>query len=42
VIAVEPRTSVSAPGGCRVEDLPLVTAAGSERLTGVFPYGLVP
>jgi Xaa-Pro aminopeptidase len=42
VIAVEPGTSVSALGGCRVEDLLLVTADGSERLTGTFPYGLAP
>jgi Xaa-Pro aminopeptidase len=42
VIAVEPGTSVRELGGTRVEDLLLVTADGNERLTGSFPYGLVP
>jgi Xaa-Pro aminopeptidase len=42
VIAVEPGTSVRAFGGTRVEDLLLVTDDGNERLTGSFPYGLVP
>ena len=42
VIAVEPGTSVRELGGTRVEDLLLVTDDGSERLTGSFPYGLVP
>jgi Xaa-Pro aminopeptidase len=42
VIAVEPGTSVTAIGGCRVEDLLLVTPEGCERLTGAFPYDLVP
>jgi Xaa-Pro aminopeptidase len=42
VIAVEPGTSVRALGGTRVEDLLLVTDDGNERLTGSFPYGLVP
>ncbi|HEY1510799.1 MAG TPA: M24 family metallopeptidase [Solirubrobacteraceae bacterium] len=42
VIAVEPGTSVKAIGGTRVEDLLVVTDDGSERLTGSFPYGLVP
>jgi Xaa-Pro aminopeptidase len=42
VIAVEPGTSVREIGGTRVEDLLLVTDDGSERLTGSFPYGLVP
>jgi Xaa-Pro aminopeptidase len=42
VIAVEPGTSVMAIGGTRVEDLLVVTDDGSERLTGSFPYGLVP
>jgi len=42
VIAVEPGTSVREVGGTRVEDLLLVTDDGNERLTGAFPYGLVP
>jgi Xaa-Pro aminopeptidase len=42
VIALEPGTSVRALGGTRVEDLLLVTDDGNERLTGSFPYGLVP
>jgi Xaa-Pro aminopeptidase len=42
VIAVEPGTSVRQFGGTRVEDLLLVTDDGNERLTGSFPYGLVP
>ena len=42
VIAVEPGTSVREVGGTRVEDLLLVTDDGNERLTGSFPYGLVP
>ena len=42
VIAVEPGTSVREFGGTRVEDLLLVTDDGNERLTGSFPYGLVP
>ena len=42
VIAVEPGTSVREIGGTRVEDLLLVTDDGNERLTGSFPYGLVP
>ena len=42
VIAVEPGTSVRELGGTRVEDLLLVTDDGNERLTGSFPYGLVP
>lgn len=42
VIAVEPGTVVPGIGGARVEDLLIVTADGSERLTGAFPYGLVP
>jgi Xaa-Pro aminopeptidase len=42
VIAVEPGTSVRSIGGTRVEDLLLVTDDGNERLTGAFPYGLVP
>jgi Xaa-Pro aminopeptidase len=42
VIAVEPGTSVRELGGIRVEDLLLVTDDGNERLTGSFPYGLVP
>jgi Xaa-Pro aminopeptidase len=42
VIAVEPGTSVLPIGGCRVEDLLLVTADGSERLTEGFPYDLAP
>jgi Xaa-Pro aminopeptidase len=42
VIAIEPGTSKSGLGGCRVEDLIVVTASGSERLTGAFPYDLVP
>ena len=42
VIAVEPGTSVREVGGTRVEDLLLVTDDGNERLTGSFPYGLIP
>jgi Xaa-Pro aminopeptidase len=42
VIAVEPGTSVRSIGGTRAEDLLLVTDDGNERLTGSFPYGLVP
>ena len=42
VIAVEPGTSVMRYGGTRVEDLLVVTDDGNERLTGSFPYGLVP
>ena len=42
VIAVEPGTVIAGVGGARVEDLLLVTSDGSERLTGDFPYGLVP
>ena len=42
VIAVEPGTSVRELGGTRVEDLLLVTDDGNERLTGSFPYRLVP
>jgi Xaa-Pro aminopeptidase len=42
VIAVEPGTVIRGVGGAGVEDLLLVTSHGSERLTGAFPYGLVP
>jgi len=42
VVALEPGLFVAGVGGSRVEDLLLVTDAGSERLTGGFPYGLVP
>ncbi|MFI4977586.1 MAG: M24 family metallopeptidase [Solirubrobacterales bacterium] len=42
VIAIEPGTVVAGVGGARVEDLLIVTDDGSERLTGSFPYGLVP
>ncbi len=42
VIAVEPGTVVPGVGASRVEDLLVVTADGSERLTAAFPYGLVP
>jgi Xaa-Pro aminopeptidase len=42
VVAVEPGIVVGGVGGSGVEDLLVVTADGSERLTGAFPYGLVP
>ncbi len=42
VIAIEPGTVVRGLGGTRVEDLLIVTADGSERLTGAFPYDLIP
>jgi Xaa-Pro aminopeptidase len=42
VIAVEPGTVDPAVGGTRVEDLLLVTDDDGERLTGSFPYCLVP
>lgn len=42
VIAIEPGTVVPGVGGARVEDLLIVTPDGNERLTGAFPYGLVP
>jgi Xaa-Pro aminopeptidase len=42
VIAIEPGTVIAGVGGARVEDLLLVTGEGSERLTGAFPYGLIP
>jgi Xaa-Pro aminopeptidase len=42
VIAVEPGTVIKGVGGAGVEDLLVVTEDGSERLTGAFPYGLVP
>lgn len=42
VLAVEPGTVVRGIGGARVEDLLLVTPAGSERLTGAVPYQLTP
>jgi Xaa-Pro aminopeptidase len=42
VIAVEPGTVIKGVGGAGVEDLLVVTDDGSERLTGAFPYGLVP
>lgn len=42
VIAVEPGTVVPGVGGSRVEDLLVVTADGTERLTAACPYGLVP
>jgi Xaa-Pro aminopeptidase len=42
VIAVEPGTIDPRVGGTRVEDLLLVTDGGCERLTGAFPYELVP
>ena len=42
VIAVEPGTTVPGVGGTRVEDLLVVGEGGAERLTGSFPYDLVP
>jgi Xaa-Pro aminopeptidase len=42
VLALEPGTMIAGVGGTRVEDLLLVTAEGSERLTGSFPYELAP
>jgi Xaa-Pro aminopeptidase len=42
VIAIEPGTVRRGVGGAGVEDLLVVTAGGSERLTGSFPYGLAP
>jgi len=42
VIAVEPGLVVPGLGGAGVEDLLLLTAAGCERLTGEFSYGLRP
>jgi Xaa-Pro aminopeptidase len=37
VIAVEPGTVRPGVGGTRVEDLPIVTADGHERVTGASP-----
>jgi Xaa-Pro aminopeptidase len=42
VIAVEPGLVVPGVGGAGVEDLLIVTAEGSERLTGDVGYGLSP
>lgn len=42
VIAVEPGLVVRDLGGTRVEDLLVLTDAGTENLTGGFPYGLEP
>jgi Xaa-Pro aminopeptidase len=41
VVAVEPGLYKSGWGGCRLEDLVLVTESGGERLTD-FPYDLAP
>jgi Xaa-Pro aminopeptidase len=42
VIAIEPGTTVADVGSARVEDLVVVTAAGSESLTDSIPYDLAP
>jgi len=42
VVAVEPGAIVPGVGGACVEDLLIVTADGSERLTGQFAYALTP
>jgi Xaa-Pro aminopeptidase len=42
VIAIEPGVIAPGLGGSRVEDLLIVTAAGSENLTAAFPYDLAP
>jgi Xaa-Pro aminopeptidase len=42
VIAIEPGIFHPGVGGTRVEDLVLVSSDGLERLTGAFPYDLIP
>lgn len=42
VLAIEPGVMAPGVGGCRVEDLLIVTASGRENLTASFPYDLSP